>query len=134
MARELEQGAPPVTRADLLDRYVRSDLDDAGYSAELTTWSTSAAGGLRPDASLVLSEFRQDTSEVSSVVADARRSGIAVIRAGHGASGAHLILAVPHGFGRFTSVTVPPRTRLIRDDPFSALIGLAPPATAEPPY
>jgi len=134
MARELEQGAPPVTRADLLDRYVRSDLDDAGYSAELTTWSASAAGGLRPDASLVLSEFRQDTSEVSSVVADARRTGIAVIRAGHGASGAHLILAVPHGFGRFTSVTVPPRTRLIRDDPFSALIGLAPPATAEPPY
>ncbi len=134
MARELELGAPPVTRADLLDRYVRSDLDDAGYSAELTTWSTSAAGGLQPDASLVLSEFRQDTSEVASVVAAAQRSGTAVIRAGHGTSGAHLILAVPNGFGRFTSVTVPPRTRLIRDDPFSALIGLAPPATAEPPY
>ena len=131
MARELEQSAPPVSRADLLDRYVRSDLDDAGYAAELTTWSSTDGGGLRPEASLVLSEFRQDTSEVASVVAEARRSGTAVTRAGRGTSGAHLILAVPHGFGRFTSVTVPPRTRLIRDDPFSALIGLAPPATAE---
>jgi signal transduction histidine kinase len=44
------------------------------------------------------------------------------------------VLAVPHGYGRITTVTVPPRTRLIRDDPFSALIGLAPPASAEPPY
>ena len=134
MARELEQGAPPLSRADLLDRYVRSDLDDAGYAAELTTWSWHEDVGLTPDASLVLSEFRQDTSEVASVVAEARRTGVSVTRAGHGRSGAHLILAVPHGSGRLTSVTVPPRTRLIRDDPFSALIGLAPPARAEPPY
>ena len=134
MSRELEQGSPPVSRADLLDRYVRSDLDDAGYAAELTTWSWSEDAGLRPTASLVLSEFRQEVSEVADVVAEARRTGAAVTRAARGASGAHLILAVPHGIGRLTSVTVPPRTRLIRDDPFSALIGLAPPATAEPPY
>jgi len=134
MARELEQGAPPLSRADLLDRYVRSDLDDAGYAAELTTWSWHEDVGLTADASLVLSEFRQEVAEVASVVAEARRTGTAVTRAGHGRSGAHLILAVPHGSGRLTSVTVPPRTRLIRDDPFSALIGLAPPATAEPPY
>jgi signal transduction histidine kinase len=134
MGRELEQRTPPVTRAELLDRYVRSDLDDAGYAAELTTWSWSEDIGLRPDASLVLSEFQQDLSEVAQVVGEARRTGTAVTRVGRGASGVHLILAVPHGFGRITSVTVPPRTRLIRDDPFSALIGLAPPATAEPPY
>ena len=61
---ELEQGAAASsTRADLLDRYVRSDLDDAGYAAELTTWSsTEDDGPSRPDASLVLSEFRQDTA------------------------------------------------------------------------
>jgi signal transduction histidine kinase len=73
-------------------------------------------------------------SEVASVVAEARRSGDAVTRAGRGESGAHLVLAVPHTFDRVTSVTVAPRTRLIRDDPFSALIGLAPPAAADPPY
>ena len=134
MARELEQGAAPLSRGDLLDRYVRSDLDDAGYAAELTTWAWTEDEGLRPTASLGLSEFRQEVSEVASVVAEARRSGMAVTRAGRGTSGVHLILAVPHGVGRLTSVTVPPRTRLIRDDPFSALIGLAPPATAEPPY
>jgi signal transduction histidine kinase len=134
MARELEQGAAPLSRGDLLDRYVRSDLDDAGYAAELTSWTWTEDEGLRPTASLVLSEFRQEVSEVASVVAEARRSGMAVTRAGRGTSGVHLILAVPHGVGRLTSVTVPPRTRLIRDDPFSALIGLAPPATAEPPY
>ena len=134
MARELELRPAPVTRADLLDRYVRSDLDDAGYAAELTTWSWNEETGLRPDASLVLSEFRQGLFEVASVVEEARRVGSPVTRVGGGPSGAHLILAVPHGNGRITSVTVPPRTRLIRDDPFSALIGLAPPATAEPPY
>jgi signal transduction histidine kinase len=134
MARELEQGSPPVSRADLLDRYVRSDLDDAGYAAELTAWSWSEDDGLQATASLVLSEFRQDMTEVAAVVTEARRTAQAVTRAGRGTSGAHLILVVPHGVGRLTSVTVPPRTRLIRDDPFSALIGLAPPATAEPPY
>jgi len=134
MARELEQGPPPTTRADLLDRYVRSDLDDAGYAAELTTWSWTEDTGPRADASLVLSEFQQELPEVAAVVEEARRTGVAVTRPGLGASGAHLVLAVPHGYGQITSVTVPPRTRLIRDDPFSALIGLAPPATAEPPY
>ncbi len=134
MAGELEQGAPPSTRADLLDRYVRSDLDDAGYSAELTTWSWTEDEGLRADASLVLSEFQPELLEVANVVAEARRTGAPVMRAGRGASGAHLVLAVPHGYGRITSVAVPPRTRLIRDDPFSALIGLVPPAAADPPY
>jgi len=134
MAGELELGDPPTSRADLLERYVRSDLDDAGYPAELTTWTWTEETGLRPAASLVLAEFQQDLSEVASVVSEARISGAPVTRAGRGASGAHLVLAVPHGFGRITSVTVAPRTRLIRDDPFSALIGLAPPATAEPPY
>jgi two-component system, NtrC family, nitrogen regulation sensor histidine kinase NtrY len=134
LANELEQGTPPATRADLLERYVRSDLDDAGYPAELTTWSWSENDGLKPAASLVLSEFQPQMAEVASVVAEARRSGDAVMRAGRGASGAHLVLAVPHTFDRVTSVTVAPRTRLIRDDPFSALIGLAPPAAAEPPY
>ena len=134
MARELEQGSPPVSRADLLDRYVRSDLDDAGYSAALTTWSWTEDEGLRPDASLVLSEFQPELLETVGVVAEARRTGAPVMRAGRGVSGAHLVLAVPHAYDRITSVAVPPRTRLIRDDPFSALIGLAPPAAAEPPY
>ena len=133
LANELEQGAPPLDRADLLERYVRSDLDDAGYPAELTTWSWTEDGGLSPDASLVLSEFQPSLAEVSAVVAEARRAGAPVTRAGRGEAGAHLVLAVPHGFGRITTVTVAPRTRLIRDDPFSALIGLAPPAAAEPP-
>src|SRR5215207_3875706 len=134
MTRELEQGAPPVSRAELLEWYVRSDLDDAGYPAELTSWAWTEDGGLRVDASLELSEFQPEMPEVASVVAEARRTGVAVTRAGRGASGAHLVLAVPHGYDRITSVTVAPRTRLIPDDPFSALIGLAPPAAAEPPY
>jgi signal transduction histidine kinase len=134
MARELEHGDVPNDRAELLERYVRSDLDDAGYPAELTAWGTNESGELQPAASLVLSELQQDLAEVTSVVAEARRAGTAVTRPGRGAAGVHLVLAVPHGLDRVTSVTVAPRTRLIRDDPFSALIGLAPPAAAEPPY
>ena len=134
LGSELERGTPPASRADLLERYVRSDLDDGGYPAELTTWVWTEHDGLRPASSLVLSEFHPAVGEVASVVADARRSGDAVMRAGRGTSGVHLVLAVPHAFDRITSVTVAPRTRLIRDDPFSALIGLAPPAAAEPPY
>jgi two-component system nitrogen regulation sensor histidine kinase NtrY len=134
MARDLEQGTPPTSRAELLQRYVRSDLDDAGYPAELTSWSWTEDGGLRPDASLELSEFQPALPEVASVVAEARRTGAAVMRAGRGASGVHLILAIPHDYDRVTTVAVAPRTRLIPDDPFSALIGLAPPAAAEPPY
>jgi signal transduction histidine kinase len=134
LAQQLEQGTPPGNRADLLERYVRSDLDDGGYPAELTSWMWTENDGLRPAASLVLSEFQPAVGEVAAVVADARRSGDAVMRPGRGTSGVHLVLAVPHTFDRVTSVTVAPRTRLIRDDPFSALIGLAPPAAAEPPY
>ena len=89
MTRDLEQGMPPTTRADLLERYVRSDLDDAGYPAELTSWSWAEDTGLLPDASLVLSEFQPELKEVASVVAEARRTGSSVTRAGRGASGAH---------------------------------------------
>src|SRR5688500_12122245 len=106
MARELDQGDPPNDRADLLERYIRSDLDDAGYPAELTTWTWTEAGGLRPEASLVLSEFQQEISEISSVVDEARRAGTAVARSGRGASGVHLVLAVPHAANRVTSVTI----------------------------
>ena len=134
LGRELERGTPPSTRAELLQLYVRSDLDDAGYPAELTTWSMTDDAGPQPVASLVLSEFQPAQAEVASVVAEARRVGDVVMRAGRGVAGAHLVLAVPHGAGRVTSITVAPRTRLIRDDPFSALIGLAPPVAAEPPY
>ena len=134
MAHELEQGTPPTTRAELLERYVRSELDDAGYPAELTSWSWTEDNGLAPDASLVLSEFQPSLAELASVVAEARRTGSSVMRAGRGASGAQIVMAVPHTFDRVTSVAVAPRTRLIRDDPFSALLGLAPPAAAEPPY
>ena len=114
MARELEQGSPPSTRADLLDRYVRSDLDDAGLLGR--AHDVVVDRGRRaptPTRRWCCRSSSRSWSEVASVVAEARRTGAPVMRAGRGTSGAHLVLAVPHGYGRITSVTVPPRTRLI---------------------
>ena len=58
VAREIAALSQQLRRG--VERYVRSDLDDAGYPAELTTWVATPAGGLRPEPSLVLSAFQQN--------------------------------------------------------------------------
>jgi signal transduction histidine kinase len=48
--------------------------------------------------------------------------------------GVQLVLAAPLDSGRVLSMVVAPRTQLITDDPFAALLGLDVPSIVEPPY
>jgi two-component system nitrogen regulation sensor histidine kinase NtrY len=133
MGRDLARGELTGDRAEMLRYYVRSDLDDAGYPVELTSWRWTPDNGVVPTAALVLSEFRQPLGDVARLVDDAWRTRLPLIREVPGEAGLQLVLAVPRG-DVITSVTVAPRTRLIRDDPFTALLGVAPEAATEAPY
>jgi signal transduction histidine kinase len=134
LGRDLARATPPQGRAELLQRYVRSDLDDAGYPVELTQWAPLDNGGFGPVASLVLSDIERAPNEEQAVLDSAHTVGSAVILPGRGSAGVHLVLAVPYRDGSAVTVIVAPRTRLIADDPFTALIGVAGVRATEPPY
>ncbi|MGQ0713586.1 MAG: ATP-binding protein [Gemmatimonadaceae bacterium] len=126
----IEAGPPPLAEADLLRRYVRSDLSGAGYPVELSSWTPEGF----PGAVLALTPAEVDQRELGPVVSDARRRGERVVRLVPSTPGTNTILAVPHPDGHVTAVVVQPRTRLIADDPFHALLGLEARERGEPPY
>ncbi|HEX6966740.1 MAG TPA: ATP-binding protein, partial [Gemmatimonadaceae bacterium] len=129
-ADSLAYGASPATEGDLLRRYVRSDLEGTGYPVHMTSWSPQ---GL-PMADLALAPFDAPVLGVASVVDDARASHARVMREVLGVPGIFLVLAVPYPGGDVVSVVVGPRTRLIPENPFNALIGLPPRETGTPTY
>jgi signal transduction histidine kinase len=124
----------PVTRAELLRAYVESDLSSAGFPTELSSWSADAGGIAVPTATLVIADFQQPSEQLAELVTSARDSQRVIVREARGDAGVQVLLAVPHADGVVTTVAIAPRTRLIADDPFTALIGLAPYETTEPPY
>jgi two-component system nitrogen regulation sensor histidine kinase NtrY len=130
LADSIEAGPPPLTEAELLRRFVRSDLSGAGYPVALSSWLPDGF----PAAILSLTPADVDQREVGPVVTDARRRGARVVRLVPSVPGTNTILAVPHEGGTVTAVVVQPRTRLIPDDPFYVLLGLAPRERGEPPY
>jgi two-component system, NtrC family, nitrogen regulation sensor histidine kinase NtrY len=130
LADSIEAGPPPLTEAELLRRFVRSDLAGAGYPASLSSWLPDGF----PGAMLSLTPAEIDQRDVGPVVTDARRRGERVVRLVPSIPGTNTILAVPHEGGTVTAVVVQPRTRLIPDDPFSVLLGLEPRERGEPPY
>ena len=130
MADSIEADPAPVTEAQLLRRYVRSDLAGAGYPVELSSWTPDGF----PEALLALTPVEVDQRELGAVVDDARRRGERVVRLVPSVPGTNTILAVPHPSGTVTAVVVQPRTRLIPDNPFHALLGLEPRERGEPPY
>jgi signal transduction histidine kinase len=136
-SRQLESAPPPRDRGELLQRYVASDLVPAGYPVDLAIWDAPAAAfpaAERLRSELVLSEFQARTDAVAEVVGEARRVGSPVARWSMGERGIALLLAIPYPDGTVMSAAVAPRTRLYADDPFIALLGLAPTASGDPPY
>jgi signal transduction histidine kinase/HAMP domain-containing protein len=131
LANILADEAPPSNRALLLQRYVSSDLTAARYPMVLDWW---APGDSLPAATLRMAEIDVTRGSVADVVDQARRGDSAVLVDELGELTRHLILAVPHDGGGVTSVVVAPRTRLIPDAPFSALLGVAPDPSGETPY
>ena len=130
LADSIEAGPAPLTEAELLRRFVRSDLGGAGYPVALSSWLPDGF----PGAVLSLTPVDVDQREVGPVVTDARRRGTRVLRLVPSVPGTNTILAVPHPGGTVTAVVVQPRTRLIPDDPFLVLLGLEPRERGEPPY
>ena len=130
-ARDLQGGPPPRSRVDLLRLYIASDLAASGNPMELATWRE---GGDAPDAEILVADFERRPEGERDVVAEVISSGRAVVRDVASNQGVQLVLGAPLDSGRVITVVVSPRTRLIADDPFAALIGLEVPTIVEPPY
>ncbi len=126
------RGAPvPATRMALLRLYVASDLAASGNPMELASWRTDQA---QPDAELVVADFDRRAEGEREVMVEAASLGRAAIREVPSVQGTQLILGAPLDSTHVVTVVVSPRTRLIAEDPFSALLGLEPTSIVEPPY
>ncbi|HKO15257.1 MAG TPA: ATP-binding protein [Gemmatimonadaceae bacterium] len=127
---ELQGDVAPASRAELLRRYITSDLAAASYPTALFAWPTDSA----PNAALQTATFGIPMPEVAHAVADARRTRRPVVRAIAGDPAMEQLLAVPGSGGGVTAVVVAPRTRLILPDPFVRILGLDLAPEGEPPY
>jgi len=129
-ATQLQQYDGPGTRAELLKRYVKSDLAAADLQVSLGSWSSDGT----TDSRLDLAPIAYDSVTLSQTVAAAKSSGQPAINQVVGPAGRQVMLAVPHRDGGVSSVVVSPRTRLIEQNSYVALLGLSAPVQAEPPY
>ncbi len=121
------------SRAALLRLYVGSDLAAAGNPAELAVWDNAGATSA-PAAELVVAQVQRRAEGERGLVQEATASGIPLLREYASRQGLHLVLAAPLDSTRVLSVVVAPRSQLIDDDPFAALLGLDVPSVVEPPY
>jgi signal transduction histidine kinase len=131
LAASIEAGPPPTARADLLQRYVESPLAAAGNPVELASWPPDAA---RPSAELRIRDFATRVEGEFDLVRRARQTGQAGWRYAESGQGLQTLAAIPHAEGVVTTLVVAPQSRLVEEDPFSALAGVSRPAAAEPPY
>lgn len=131
LANEWQADSLPSTRAQLLQRYMRSDLSAASYPIAIEYW---AADSLHPSDALMTAEFEREPARARAAVDSARTTRRTVLEPVYTDRGAHWLLALPDSLGDVVTVTVSPRTRRATDDPYSALIGLAPAPVRDPPY
>jgi signal transduction histidine kinase len=110
---------------------MESDLSAAGYPIEIAYWPTDS---LRPSDALMTAEFERVPQRERDAVARTRENGQPVLEEVISEGGAHWLLAVSDSLGQVVTVTVAPRTRRAVEDPYSALIGLAPLPVRDPPY
>jgi signal transduction histidine kinase len=127
----LEAGPVPSSRADLLKLYQGTDLASAGNPVELALWDV---GGTRPRAELVIADLRRRAEGERALVREADSLGVAILREFGSSQGVQLVLAAPLDSARVLTAVAAPRTRLIGEDPFAALLGLEAPSIVEPPY
>jgi signal transduction histidine kinase len=118
------------TRVELLAQLARTELARAGYPTELATWGRD--GQLLTE--LSVGQPAGVTPGVNLVAAEAQARMTPLLTEVQGNPGLHLVLALPHADGSATTVVVAPRSRLVAQDPFGALLGFTPPPAPEPPY
>jgi two-component system nitrogen regulation sensor histidine kinase NtrY len=129
-ATALTQSPPPLDRAELLKAYAASDLASAEFPATLASWDQNG----NEIAEFAVTPAEPDSEAVAKAVHDAIASRQTVTRSVLGPTGVQILAAVAHPSGGATSVIVPPRTRLLSPNPYSALLGMAPPSGGDPPY
>ena len=130
LGQELAQYETPGNRPDVLRRYAISDLAAAEIQVSLSLWRDD---GTRYEV-LDLAPLRYDTLDLVSAIAVADTASAPAVSAITGPTGSQLLLTVAHRGGGFTTVVASPRTRLIAQDPYAALLGFAQPDQTEPPY
>jgi two-component system nitrogen regulation sensor histidine kinase NtrY len=131
LAVQVENAAVPATLADLLKIYVASDIASAGNPVELAVWRIGAE---RPDAELIVADLQPREGGERPLVMEVAESGAPALRQVASAQGIQLALAMRLDSSRALTVVAAPRTRLIEEDPFAALLGLDVPSAVEPAY
>ena len=124
------ENAAPVTRVDLLQRYVASDLAAAGNPIALAAWPTDSA----PAAVFETADIPQPRPVIAGLVAQARRDRQRIVDAVAADSAIVLVMAAPSVDGGVTSVVLAPKSRLFEPAPFTSLLGLEVDPEVEPPY
>ena len=127
---ELAAYDSPGTRADLLKRYAVSDLAAAEVQVSLSLWDASRT----PYGTLDLAALRYDPRDLAEAVAAADTATGPILVQMIGPVGRQVILVVAHRDGGYTAVLASPRTRLVAQDPYAALLGFAQADQTEPPY
>jgi signal transduction histidine kinase len=129
-AQQLAGSETSMSRADLLVRYLQSNLAAALYPVTLTAWDAKD----QPQATFQTStELSVPRDSLRKLIAEARTSG-SVIRAIPGDTATFTVLAVAGNDGGVTTVGVGPQSRLFAPDPVARLLGLQIRQNAEPPY
>lgn len=118
------------TRVELLAQLASTELARAEYPTEIATWDRDG----RLLAELTVGRAAGVTPGVNLVAGEARLRQTPILSEVQGNPGLHLVLALPHADGSATTVVVAPRSRLVAQDPFGALLGFSPPPAPEPPY
>ncbi len=129
-AESLDPSRAARSRVELLAQLARTELARAEYPTEMATWD--ADGSLI--AELTVGRAAGVTPGVNLIAAEAQRRLTPILTETQGNPGLHVILALPHADGSATTIVVAPRSRLVAQDPFGALLGFTPPPAPEPPY
>lgn len=133
LAERIQQLPPPRSAADLLKVYVGSELPAAGNPVELATWSLQGESPVS-EATVQISDLSRRIVGLDGMAKAADSLGQPLFREFGSPRGVQLAVGIPLDSGHALTVAVGPRSRLIADDPFAALLGLDVPNVAEPPY
>src|SRR5687768_8325457 len=130
LAAFLSESPRPLTRSALLKLYATSDLRSAELPATLSAWDPSGARL----AEFAITAARPDSEFVMRTVREVLASGEPDTRSILGPTGAQILSVIPHSDGGATSLLVLPRTRLLVENPYSALLGMSRAQGGDPPY
>ncbi|MCC6318683.1 MAG: ATP-binding protein [Gemmatimonadaceae bacterium] len=129
---DVQKRPPPRTSADLLKLYVGSGLAAAANPVQLAVWSPRAS--IVPDAVLNLARLERRAEGERELARYADSTGTVISREFGSTQGVQLVVGAPLDSAHAITIAVAPRTRLIADDPFAALLGVESPTATEPPY